>query len=216
MTNWQIDKKSTESYTPRLIDTVGELSTTFDFNRHQVYKGCGVEFQNKQYIFGSDKNKRQVLRIDDCGFVKLNELAFDHWAGACGSTDDVIVLCFAEYEGFNGSGGKDYRHCRQASSPTGPWVEMEPTTFDHRYTSIATSPGENREVENNLGYSVKYEYDQCFFEKQLLSDFHENKFHYRNLFPWKSAISNYFFYNIKVQLTSNSPVANKSCQFKIN
>ena len=86
-----------KSNTPRLIDTVGELSTTFDMKGQDVYKSCGVTFKNKQYIFGgenSESKRRQVLQVKHCGLVKLGSIPFDHRFGACGSNDDAIVLCF--------------------------------------------------------------------------------------------------------------------------
>ena len=130
----------TKSKTPRLIDSTGELSTTFDLDGQEVYMSCGVTFQNKQYIFGGDKNKRQVLQIDDCGLNKLGLIPFDHRSGACGSTSGVIVLCFHTDSDRDFSNGA-YKSCRQSSSPSDSWTQMAPSTYAHRDTSIATSPG---------------------------------------------------------------------------
>ena len=99
-----------------------------------MFKSCGVTFKNKHLIFGGDENKRQVLQVDNCGLTELGLIPFDHSFGACGSTDKVIVLCFDV-------NSKDAKECRQASSPSGPWTEMAQSSFGHRVTSIATSPG---------------------------------------------------------------------------
>ena len=135
MTQKNETNEKLESNTPRLIDTAGELSTTFDFNGKEVYESCGVTFWNKYFIFGGDKNKRQILKVEDCGLISFGKIEFDHFRGACGSTDDVVVLC------FNYADSNDAKLCREASSPSGPWTRMSLSTFDHRSTSIATSPG---------------------------------------------------------------------------
>ena len=121
--------------TPQLIDTVGELSTTFDFNGAEVYASCGVTFQNKHYIFGGFANKRQIRQVSDCGLISMGTLDFDHYLGACGSTGGAVVLC------FNYLYTSEHNRCRQASSPTGPWSEMVSSFQTHKQTAIATSPG---------------------------------------------------------------------------
>merc|ERR1711935_785802 len=87
-------KKSSD--TPRLIDTVGELSTSFDLNSQNVYGSCGVIFRNRQFIFGGNLNKRQILQINDCDLVEIGSISFDHSRGACSSNNEVIVLCFSD------------------------------------------------------------------------------------------------------------------------
>ena len=128
-------KKSGASNTPRLIGTTGELSTTFDFNGQKITESCGVTFQNKHFIFGHAEKKRQILELNDCGLISIGSLKFDSKQSACSSTDQVILLC------FNTESANDYKRCRQASSPTGQWSELALSKFDHRFTSIATSPG---------------------------------------------------------------------------
>ena len=128
-------RNSIGSNTPRLIDTGGELSTTFDLNGHEVYHSCGVTFKNKHYIFGGyEKIMRQILEIDDCKLKSLGLIPFDHLTGACGSTNEMIFLCFSMTE-------IDGKRCRQAASPSGPWTPMALSLYEHRDTSVATSPG---------------------------------------------------------------------------
>ena len=150
--NLKFDKKSKNSIksnTPRLIDTAGELSTTFDFDGYKIERSGGVTFQNKQYIFGGRFNSQQILRLDDCGLVSIGLTPFVHYYGASGSTDAMIILCFNV-----ATTGDSYR-CRQASSPIGPWSEMTMSMYEHQLTSIATSPGNqarlviNSKVERN-------------------------------------------------------------------
>ena len=128
-------ENSIESHTPRLISTTGELSTTFDFNGHNVTDSCGVTYQNKQFLYGSAGSPRQILELKDCGLINVGFLEVDHKRGACGSTNGVIILCFAN-DGHN--------RCRQGSSINGPWSDMALSTYGHFETTIATSSGTSR------------------------------------------------------------------------
>ena len=123
---------------PRLIDTVGELSTTFDLNGQEVHNSCGVTFQNEHFIFGGDQKKRQILKVNQCGLISIGSTPFDHFRGACGSTDDVILLCFNEEDG-----GEDAKRCRKASTPKGPWTQIQFSIYEHRAQQSANSPGTN-------------------------------------------------------------------------
>ena len=115
-----------------MIGTDGELSTRFDYNDQEVEQSCGVTYENNFFIYGGDLNTRQVLQVIDCGLSSIGTLLFDHYFGACDSANGLILLCFDE---------NDTKQCRQATTPLGPWSEMTPSTYDHRWTQIATSPG---------------------------------------------------------------------------
>ena len=103
-------------------------------NGEEVHQSCGTTFQNKHYIFGGNSKKKQILELKDCVLINVGLLEFDHHRGACGSNEEVLVLCF----NFKTS---DYKRCRQAESPTGPWIEVALSTYEHGETAIATSPG---------------------------------------------------------------------------
>ena len=115
-----------------MIGTDGELLTGFDFNDQAVYHSCGVTHENSLFLYGDNLNKRQVLQVIDCGLSSIGILPFDHYVGACDSANGLILLCF-DYN--------DTKQCRQARTPLGPWSEMMPSTYNHRATQIATSPG---------------------------------------------------------------------------
>ena len=124
--------KSIKSDAARLIGTAGEVSTSFDTNGQEVYRSCGVTFQDKHYIFGGETKKDQILQINDCDLISIGNTPFNHNFGACGSSNEVIILCFEAY---------DAKLCRQAPSPSGPWTEMAKSAYIHSGISIATSPG---------------------------------------------------------------------------
>ena len=128
-----------------LISTVGELPTSIDFNRAEVLFSCAVTHANKFFIYGgryTEKQRRQVLQLVDCGLTSIGTLPFDHYYGACGSQAlsysgahvDLILLCFDN---------TDVKQCRYATEPLGPWNVMTESTWHHQETSIATTPGSN-------------------------------------------------------------------------
>ena len=121
-----------QSHTPQLIGETGELPISFDLNGHEVYESCGVTHENKFLIYGGGDNKRQVLQVVDCGLASYGTIQFDHNAGACDSSNGIIVLCFDYY---------DNKQCRQSTAPLGEWNEMPLSTYAHRETKIAMSSG---------------------------------------------------------------------------
>ena len=125
---------SGQSNTPRLIGETGELSTAFDFQDFQsVFESCGVTHENNFFIYGGRyENKRQVLQLTDCSLSNIGSIPFDHWYGACDSTNGTIVLCFDV---------NDNKQCRHATTPLGEWRDMALSTYNHQGTQIAMSPG---------------------------------------------------------------------------
>ena len=121
-----------------MIGADGEQPTSFSFNGHEVYASCGVTHENNYFIYGDDDLMRQVLKLDNCGLTKLEPLPFNHHRGACGSSNGTIFLFFSSETW----GPTDYKQCRRATSPLGPWTFMEPSNYDHRYTALAASQGD--------------------------------------------------------------------------
>ncbi len=115
-----------------MIGMDGELSTSFYLNYRElsIASLCGVTHENNLLIYGYDDNV--VLQVVNCSLTSIGTIPFDHEWGACDSSNGLIVLCFDYY---------DNRQCRQSSTPLGSWSEMTPSTFDHKLTQIATSPG---------------------------------------------------------------------------
>ena len=130
--NQQVSNSS-QSHTPRLIGETGELSTAFNLKNLRVYMSCGVTHENNHYIYGGETtHKRQVLQLTDCSLSNTGTIPFNHYRGACDSWNGIIILCFDH---------DDSRQCRQATQPLGEWSDMELSTYEHRHTQIAMSPG---------------------------------------------------------------------------
>ena len=117
----------------------------FDLNYQEVKSSCGVTHENNFFIYGGESNKRQVLQLVDCALTLFGTIPFDHGFGPCGSSNGLIVLCFADY---------DAKQCRKSLKPLGEWSEMTPSTFDHGSTQIATSPGLVNLVAIEIDFSV--------------------------------------------------------------
>ena len=123
---------SGQSHTPRLIGETGEITFGFDFNDQKVQYACGVTHANNFFIYGGNENKQQILQVTNCSLSPIGTLPFNHTWAACDSTNGFIILCFDE---------NDAKQCRQATTPLGEWSDMALSTYHHKYTQIAASPG---------------------------------------------------------------------------
>ena len=120
-------------------------------NKRQILQVKGVgrdrsfacKSEQKYDLCFTRKNPIATDSRNHCGLVKLGSTPFEHRSGSCGSNNDAIVLCFNAYTSGEYN-GYDYKHCRQATSPSGPWSDLELSTYEHRLTSIAASPGNLR------------------------------------------------------------------------
>ena len=76
-----------------MIDTNGELSTTFDFSNKNVYCSCGVTHKNEYFIYGSRqvKTRQQVLKVIGCRLESLADLNFNHQEGTCASSNEIVL-----------------------------------------------------------------------------------------------------------------------------
>ena len=100
----------------------------------QVYYSCSVTWRNQFFVFGGYNHKRQISKLSGCKLTSVGTLAFDHYYAACSiAGDDVIYLC------FNTNNADDYKKCRSAAEPLGNFTEIPLSTYEHRYTRIASS-----------------------------------------------------------------------------
>jgi len=96
----------------------------------EVVDSCSVAWNNEQYVFGGQTNKRQISKIEDCELTQVGELDFDFSSGACDVTDKHIVLCFGNDD--------DTKTCRYGLDPFTITSALPQSNFGHRYTRIAT------------------------------------------------------------------------------
>ena len=125
----------------KLISAMGELSIAFESNVHEVDKSCGVTHENNFFIYGGVVNRKQVLQLINCGLTFIGALPFNHFMGACDSSNGRIVLCFDRGEPYKVEEDSNSRQCRRATSPLGPWSEMPLSAVDHDNVPIVASPG---------------------------------------------------------------------------
>ena len=81
-------------------------------------------------MFGSGN---QIVQLGNCELNQIGRLPFTFVVGSCTvTTDDSIYLCF----------GKDeLRQCRSLPDPLGNVTEVDPSLYDHGYSSIAAGDG---------------------------------------------------------------------------
>ena len=81
-----------------LIDTKGNNDELTCFERDprtEAYNSCSINWQNQVIIFGGDKEKRQISRLDGLKLKRIGSLDFNHNKGACSVMNEKIHLCFS-------------------------------------------------------------------------------------------------------------------------
>ena len=75
----------------------------------EVYESCSVTWHGELYIFGGEKENKQITKLNGCTLERIGSLSFDHRLGACAVVNDQdIYLCFNYYS---------EKKCRKASQP---------------------------------------------------------------------------------------------------
>ena len=101
----------------------------------ETYHSCSLTWQGKLYVFGGDKEKRQISVLNGCTLERISYLNSDHYWGACTNMNDQIYLC------FNMGPTEDYKKCRVSSSPESEFMEIPESNFYHAQTRIGSSQG---------------------------------------------------------------------------
>ena len=125
------DKKEHKSYKFNGSSN-GPASITFG-NGTEAVDSCSVTWNNEQYVFGGQTNKRQISKIENCELTQIGELDFDFSSGACAATNEHIVLCFGNDD--------DTKICRYGDDPLDITKTLPESYFGHRYTRIAAGQG---------------------------------------------------------------------------
>ena len=125
---------------PVKIYANGRADNSLDFTiaeNTQVAHSCSVTFRNQNYVLGGHLgNSRQIGRIEGCRLETIGRLPFSHRHATCTTVgDDRIYLC------FNVEGTSDYKQCRYATQPDGPFFDVPFSNHDHRLSRIASSAG---------------------------------------------------------------------------
>ena len=109
---------------------------------------CSVSWKNQFHIFGgaiSENKARQISRLEGKKLVNIGSLSFDHQFGACSTIGDTIYLCFNSMEKWSFSKSmemratNEFKRCRRATSPTGAYVEIVLSNYDHMQTETSAS-----------------------------------------------------------------------------
>lgn len=112
------------------------INVTFAFgNGTEAYRSCSITWHNEMYVFGGSNYSRQISMIKKCALERIGQLNFEHYSAACSSSDNHVYLC------FNGHSHSDGTKCRVADNPLGNFIDMPESSFDHRWTRIASNSG---------------------------------------------------------------------------
>ena len=99
----------------------------------EVEFSCSVTFHNRFYVFGGDRQSRQISEVTECGLKRIGTLHFDHVSGTCSNVDDrEIYLCFDS---------RHLRQCRSGVDPNGDFINFTapPSTFNHYRSRTSAS-----------------------------------------------------------------------------
>ena len=102
----------------------------------EVYYSCSLTWRGRFFVFGGDKQKKQISIINGCRLERVDSLDFDQTYGGCANVNDQsIYLCFNREPADN-------KKCRVANDPFGTFQEIEETAYNHKETLIGASRGE--------------------------------------------------------------------------
>ena len=100
----------------------------------EAYRACALTWHNSFFVFGGDRNRRQISQVVDEKLKIIGTLGFEFHKGACyvmGS--DTIWLC------FNYNDSNDYKRCRVGLNPLELFTQVQQSTYEHRAAKIAAS-----------------------------------------------------------------------------
>ena len=119
------------------IYSQGFKKLDFDFDKDtEVYYSCSLKWRNQHYVFGGEKEQKQVSMVNGNRLELKGELGFDFDYGGCTVLNQqTIVLCFSD-------GEEDV--CRQSKNPLGSFTELPNSNFEHTWIRIASFDGKNK------------------------------------------------------------------------
>ena len=119
----------------------GHVNMGFYFpGNTEVHQSCSVVFNDKMFIFGGQKETRQIAEVSTkCGINRIGDLPFDFVNGACTIIKgNYLMLCFDMKEGYQG------KVCRIDKSPTGSFDKInKESNFNHYRARVAAIDGKN-------------------------------------------------------------------------
>ena len=99
----------------------------------ESYYSCALTHRNRHFVFGGSSQKRQISELIGCKLVRVADLSFDLYGGACTVDNmDSMMLC------FHNSATQD---CWKSQDIDKPFVKLSKSVYTHQYTSIASNEG---------------------------------------------------------------------------
>ena len=121
-----------------LLDSNGRQDALGCFTHDQNAEAgcsCSVTWKNQLFIFGGDKNKRQISKLVGYNLKVIGSLPFDHeWATCTNMADKKLFLCF-------NSVSSDAKKCRWTNEPLGDFEQATLANYYHHRTRISSSEG---------------------------------------------------------------------------
>ena len=116
-----------------LVNLAGgqEQFTCFERDDNTEVSGsCSVIWQNELFVFGGERQRRQISRLSGQKLERFGDLGFDLLAGACDVMANNLFLCFSK---------EDARRCRRSTGPLDQFSEVALSTHNHRWMKLSSS-----------------------------------------------------------------------------
>ena len=98
-----------------------------------AFYSCGINWQNRLYIFGGWFQRRQISLLSGRKLNRISSLTFDHASSGCSVMGDEIYLC------FNAGSWSDSKVCRKTTGPLEAFSKVLSSNFDHFGIQISSS-----------------------------------------------------------------------------
>ena len=126
-----------------LVNSVGEQEKLTCFHRDnttEAHQSCSLSWKNQLFIFGGNKERRQISRLTGHKLERVGDLTFPLYEGACSvMANQFIFLCFHYH---------DSKKCRRSAGPLEQFSLVPSfSTYDHRW--IPTSCSDSKLYSQN-------------------------------------------------------------------
>lgn len=119
-------------------DYIG-IDFEFDFgDETQISESCSVTYRGNFFVFGGQREDRQISQLIGCSLERVGSLSFDFFVGACTVVkEESIYLCFDYY---------DAKQCYVGADPVGAFSKINESQFIHEATRVAASDGKDSDL----------------------------------------------------------------------
>ena len=108
-----------------------QLSCFTHESNSEASVSCSLTWNNEMYIFGGERNKRQISKLARYNLQVIGSLPFDFLLGGCTNmAGRKLFLCFDS---------NDDKRCHWSTDPLGSFNDVPLTSYNHQDIRISSS-----------------------------------------------------------------------------